>query len=143
MGRAPLKLFPLTFKFSDMKTYVKDLEENLTRFQGSEVMYSIPWLETYYTEGIKYLARTAECYWLISDVSIVGKSLMAKSYFVTIDFKRLAEEEQKNRGYEGMITYSDGNGKIFKSQAYELTDFPLNYLRLFFVDNTLMLPTEY
>lgn len=126
-----------------MKTHVKDLEKNLSRFQGSEVMYSIPWLGTYYTEGIKYLAKAAECYWLVSDVSIVGKSLMAKSYFVTVDFKRLAEEKQARKGCEAMITYSDGNGKVFNSQAYELTDFPLDYLRLFFVDNTLMLPREY
>ena len=28
-------------------------------------------------------------------------------------------------------------------QQYDLTDFPLDELRLFFVDDTLMLPNEY
>jgi len=42
-----------------------------------------------------------------------------------------------------IIKYSDGNGTIFEKHRYNVTDFPLDELRLFFVDNTLTLPSEY
>ena len=68
---------------------------------------------------------------------------MNKSRFITIDFRRFSEEEKEVMGYEASIDYSDGNGNIFESHKYHITDFPLDELRLFFVDNTLMLPSEY
>ena len=61
----------------------------------------------------------------------------------SIDFRKLNEEEKDIMGYEAKIDYSDGNGHIFETQKYHLTDFPLDELRLFFVDDTLMLPSEY
>ncbi|WP_349254678.1 DUF6876 family protein, partial [Autumnicola patrickiae] len=54
-----------------------------------------------------------------------------------------SKEKQDYSGYEAEITYSDGNGNIFETHRYNVTDFPLDELRLFFVDNTLMLPSEY
>jgi len=68
---------------------------------------------------------------------------MDKSYFISIDFKRLPEDQQDLSGYEAEISYSDGNGKIFETHRYNVTDFPLEQLRLYFVDGTLMLPSEY
>ena len=117
--------------------------EGLKHFNGSELFYQIPLIRTRYTNGLKYLANVADCYWLITDISVIAKSLMDKSYFITIDFKRLSEEDQDFSGYEAEITYSDGNGTIFETYRYNFTDFPLDELRLFFVDGTLMLPSEY
>ncbi|WP_349254680.1 DUF6876 family protein, partial [Autumnicola patrickiae] len=54
-----------------------------------------------------------------------------------------SKEKQDHSGYEAEIIYSDGNGNIFETHRYNVTDFPLDELRLFFVDNTLMLPSEY
>ncbi len=92
---------------------------------------------------MKYLANAADCYWLITDVSVIAKSLMEKSYFITIDFNRLPSAEQDYSGHEAELIYSDGNGNIFETHRYNVTDFPLDELRLFFVDGTLMLPGEY
>jgi hypothetical protein len=80
---------------------------------------------------------------LITDVSVIANSLLNRSHFITIDFKRLSEEEQDYTGYEAEIIYSDGNGNIFEIHRYNFTDFPLDELRLYFVDNTLMLTSEY
>ena len=63
--------------------------------------------------------------------------------FITIDFKRLSEKEQFELQCEAIIKYSDGNDNIFETHRYHVTDFPLDELRLYFVDNTLMLPSEY
>jgi len=126
-----------------MKTEINILQAGLQQFHGSVQCYKIPLINTSYTEGIRYLAEQGKCHWLVSDASIMAKQLMAKSYFITIDFKRLSEAEQKRQGYEAKIVYSDGNNNILETQVYRVSDFPLDTLRLYFVDNMLMLPGEY
>ena len=126
-----------------MKAQVNEIKEGLQHFYGSEMFFQIPLIRTRFTNGLKYLANVAECFWLITDVSVIAKSLLNRSHFITIDFKRLSEDEQDYTGYEAEIIYSDGNGNIFEIHRYNFTDFPLDELRLYFVDNTLMLTSEY
>ena len=126
-----------------MTTHIKDILGGLQHFQGSEMLYHIPLTGTRYTEGIKYLAKVAECYWMITDASIMAKSLRKLSSFITIDFKRLSKEKQVNTGYEAEIIYGDGNDHILQYHRYRVTDFPLDKIRLFYANNTLMLPSEY
>ena len=126
-----------------MKTQVNEIKEGLQHFHGTEMFYQIPLLRTRFTDGLKYLASVADCFWLITDTSVIAKSLMNRSEFITIDFKRLSEEKQDFTGYEAEIIYTDGNDNILEKHGYRATDFPLDELRLFFVNNTLMLPSEY
>jgi hypothetical protein len=126
-----------------MKAQGNEIREGLQHFHGTEMFYQIPLLRTRFTDGLKYLADAADCFWLITDTSVIAKSLMNKSEFITIDFKRLSEEKQDFTGYEAEIIYTDGNDNILEKHGYRITDFPLDELRLFFVNNTLMLPSEY
>ncbi|RXJ45711.1 DUF6876 family protein [Gelidibacter gilvus] len=126
-----------------MKAQVKEIKEGLQHFHGTEMFYSIPLIRTRFTDGLKYLANIADCFWLITDTSVIAKSLMNRSEFVTIDFKRLSKEKQAFSGYEAEIIYTDGNDNILEKHSYHATDFPLDELRLFFVNGTLMLPSEY
>ena len=126
-----------------MNLQVSEIKQDLQQFSGSEIIYSFPLIKTKYTEGMKYLATAADAYWLITDVSVIAKSLMDKSYFIIIDFKRLSIEQQDYSGCMAVIEYSDGNGKVFETHRYNVTDFPLDELRMYFVDGTLMLPSEY
>jgi hypothetical protein len=126
-----------------MKAQVNEIKEQLQHFQGTEMFYQIPLLKTRFTDGLKYLANVADCFWLITDASVIAKSLMNRSEFVTIDFKKIPKEKQDCTGYEAEIIYTDGNDIILEKYGYWATDFPLDELRLFFVNNTLMLPTEY
>lgn len=125
------------------KTQVNDVKEGLQHFHGTEMFYQIPLLQTRFTDGLKYLAEVAECFWLITDTSVIGKSLMDHSRFITIDYKRFSREMQESKGYEAEIIYSDGNDNILEKHGYRVTDFPLDELRLYFVNDTLMLPSEY
>ena len=120
-----------------------EIKQGLQHFHGSEQLYQIPLLRTRYTNGVKYLANAADCYWLVTDVSVIAKSLMDKSRFITVDFKKLTPEETKGNEATAAISYSDGNGNTFETHRYQSTDFPLDELRLFFVDDTLLLPSEY
>lgn len=120
-----------------------ELKKGLQHFNGSLRLFKMPLLKTRFTEGIKYLAQAGNCFWLVTDTSVIAKSLMDKSRFITIDFRKFSEEEREVTGYGAKIDYSDGNGNIFETHNYHVTDFPLEEIRLFFVDNTLMLPSEY
>ncbi|MGB5822389.1 MAG: DUF6876 family protein [Saonia sp.] len=128
-----------------METHIepKQLEENLVAFNGTESFHKIPLLNTVITDGIKFLADNANCFWLVTDTSVIAKSLMNRSPFITIDFKKLSKEMQDALGYDAIIEYSDGNDHIMESHKYHTTNFPLENIRLFFTNNTLMLPSEY
>lgn len=126
-----------------METSIQDLKEQLSQFHGSQCIYSLPICRTLYTKGVQYLAQAANAYWLLTDASVMGKSLMDKSTFITVDFKRYTQAEREDIGFDAIIAYSDGNDNVLTEQKYYITDFPLDELRLFFVDNTLLLPSEY
>ena len=81
-----------------MKAQVNEIKEGLQHFHGTEMFYQIPLLRTRFTDGLKYLANIADCFWLITDTSVIAKSLMSRSEFITIDFKRLPEEKQDYSG---------------------------------------------
>ncbi|UGU15434.1 hypothetical protein LS482_17340 [Sinomicrobium kalidii] len=119
------------------------IKENLRQFIGSPVFYSLSLLNTKFTEGIKYLIEEAQCLWLVIDVSAICKSPINTDYFVCINLKKLSKKEQKEKGYAALITYDDGNGNVFYEAHYNYTDFPLDEIRLYFVNDTLMLPSEY
>ncbi len=126
-----------------MEAQVNEIKERLQYFTGTEMFYSLPLIRTLFTDGLKYLTEVAECFWLITDASVIAKSLMNRSEFITVDFKRLSEDRQDFIGYEAEIIYSDGNDNVLETHRYNATDFPLDELRLFFVKDTLMLPSEY
>ena len=126
-----------------MKNKSNTLRESLQQFCGTEQLYKLPLIRTRFTDGIHYLAEQAACFWLVTDASVIAKSLMDRSHFITIDFRRLPEMEREEKQCEALIHYSDGNGNIYETHRYHVTDFPLDELRLFFVNGTLMLPSEY
>ena len=41
------------------------------------------------------------------------------------------------------LTCDDGNGNILHTQEIAFTDFPLDEIKLYFTDNTILLPSEY
>lgn len=96
-----------------MKDKANELKAGLQHIHGSEMCYKIPLIGTRFTEGIKYLSEKAECFWLLTDASVVAKNLSDKSNFITVDFKRLNGDERKKLHCEATIEYSDGNGNVF------------------------------
>ena len=126
-----------------MKAQVNEIKEKLHLFKKSEVVYKIPFLGALVTEGIRYLSTTQEYFEIFMDMCLVGRRLKNQTNPLLIDFKRLTNEEQDYSGYEFEIIYSDDNNNILEKHGYRATDFPLDELRLFFVNDTLMLPSEY
>lgn len=113
-----------------------NLQEALRHFNGSETCYrgGIPPIR--FTEGVRYLAETAGAFWLIDliaswqlDPKVRGCEFQVWSLVVT-DGRAVA-------------TCHDDDKLIIASQRIEFTDFPLPEIKLWLVDRTLMLPSEY
>jgi hypothetical protein len=126
-----------------METDKQSFKSALEQFNGTENYYRLPICGTLYTDGVQFLATEGKAFWLVTDASIVAKSLQDKSRFIIVDFKKLTANEKEKLGYAAKVSYSDGNGQVFTTQFYHLTDFPLETLRLYFIDNILLLPSEY
>ncbi len=43
----------------------------------------------------------------------------------------------------GVLTCDDGDGRVVYAKRIDYTDFPLPEIKLYFVDNVIMLPSEY
>jgi len=99
-----------------------------------------------YTEGVRYLAREAKCYWLIDAIAIPQATHKAVKMegFQVWKLKVAADNSAK-------LTCEDGNGGAVYSQHIDFTDFPAEEITLWVCDNTgcgdlgftIMLPCEY
>jgi len=86
-----------------MNDKANKIKAQLQHFSGTEIFFKIPLIGTRSTDGLKYLANVAECFWLITDASVIAKKLSNRSSFITIDFKRLSEKEQFEKQCEATL----------------------------------------
>ncbi|MFK7979280.1 MAG: DUF6876 family protein [Saprospiraceae bacterium] len=113
------------------------LIHDLAQFSGTENWYRNPLFPKYlYTDGVKYLAEQASCYWLIDYI-----------FSNQIDAKIRSEEFQTwkiiTKDNQATIIVEDGNHNIVKQFKLEFTDFRLKEFTLWFTNSTLLLPSEY
>lgn len=86
-----------------------------------------------YTDGVQYVASQHGVYWFLD--LITSRSAQFKEPFTVWNLERLNEGRFK-------ITADDGNENIFYEQEI-VSDFKYDCLQLFFIDNVLLLPSEY
>jgi len=119
-----------------MNTY--ELQNNLSQFTGSENYYRVmPRLVI--TDGVQYLARQANSYWLVSTIYSLLITQPICSEFVVA---RLTVSEKT-----ADLVLDDGNDQIIAKQAIDYTDFPLDAISIYcsYQETTwvLLLPSEY
>jgi hypothetical protein len=91
-----------------------------------------------FTEGAKYVADRAEAYWLLDEIALIqpyDKRVSAEPFQVW--------KLTVNPDASGQLVCQDGNGNVVYSDAISLTDFPGEGITLWFIDNTILLPSEY
>ncbi|GEC77916.1 DUF6876 family protein [Flavobacterium aquatile] len=112
---------------------------DLAQFTGTENWYRHPIARTVlYTDGIQYLAEKAGAYWLIDEIAFNQiKPNIKKEEFQTWTLRVDLEKST------AALTCDDGNNNIVFSKKIEYTDFPLQEIRIFFVNNVILLPSEY
>jgi hypothetical protein len=137
---------PFLFLFLQLKPHQlmetinkEEFENNLEWFTGSTQLYEhiISDYKMLITEGVKYLAEEGHAYWLLD---------LILSYQWTPKFFK--EEFQvwtltKQRDESWLIECTDGNNGYITHQHIPFSDFPLETIRLWVVNQTIMLPSEY
>ena len=112
---------------------------DLRQFTGSEQWYRHGIVrDVLFTDGAKFVADQAGAYWLLDEIAL------AQRYA-----KNVAREEFQlwkltlNPDHTALLACEDGNGNAVYSKAIEYTDFPLPEIALYFIGNTILLPSEY
>lgn len=100
------------------------IKDSLKKFTGIENFYVFPVTGAACSEGIVVFTRLCNCDWLIQDALLVCDVYKDKAPLITIDYKK-----------------SDDHSALIFSEG--IIDFPLKKQRLFFCQNTMLLPSEY
>lgn len=112
---------------------------DLAQFTGTVNWYRHPIRRNVlYTDGIQYLAEQAGAYWLIDEIAFnqmqprIG-SQEFQCWTLKVDLEKMT----------AVLTCEDGNyNKVF-SKKIPYTDFPLDEIRIYFINNIILLTSEY
>ena len=116
-----------------IETEKEDLTlQALSQFYGTE--YYHKYLNALLTDGVAYVMKNGYA-WFISDVLIVSKMKLRNEEFLSIKLKLLGNDKAE-------MVITNGNGKTLYTQEYKFTD-AKRELSLYFVDNVMMLSSEY
>lgn len=115
-----------------------DNAEDLLQFSGTEQYFknqSMP--DVVYTDGVKHLLETRECYWLGQLIvsNYKWNTLLKDQPFITC--------ELTTDSSEGTVVFTDGNDTILYEEKIPFTDFPDKGVSIWLVDGVLLLPSEY
>jgi hypothetical protein len=115
---------------------MNELKAKLSQFYGTQE-YHHNGMTLLYTDGVKALIEEAQCFWLISDISIV-----VKMKFKGIPFQ--VWNITVNPSHRGMVTMREFSGApVLYKHNYHFTDFPVGSFDLWVIDGVIILPSEY
>ena len=126
------------------------LLQNLQHFCGSEQYYK-HWLGLCYTDGIKYLAENAQCFWLIDAIAshqpTAKKNPRLKEFQLWFLHVGTGHEFIKPKaGNAAVLTCWEDTPKAESKpviiQQIPFTDFPLPEIKLYLQEKILLLPDE-
>jgi len=126
------------------------LLQNLQHFCGSEQYYK-HWLGLCYTDGIKYLAENAQCFWLIDAIAshqpTAKKNPRLKEFQLWFLHVGTGHEFIKPKaGNAAVLTCWEDTPtpetKPVIIQQIPFTDFPLPEIKLYLQEKILLLPDK-
>lgn len=89
------------------------------------------------TDGVMYLAQKGSAFWLLDIIASLKLVPKCKNEpFITC---KLIKGEDNSATFIA----TNGNKNRLYTQEISSTDFPLDEITLFFVDNVILLPSEY
>lgn len=112
---------------------------DLGQFTGTECWYRHAVNRNIlYTDGIQYVAEQAGAYWLIDEIAFAqtNRTIRHEEFQV---WKLEVNLPQST----AILICEDGNGRIFYRKKIGYTDFPLDEITIYFVDQVILLPSEY
>ena len=113
-------------------------ETQLTQFIGTTGYFRIS-RRHLLTDGTKYLAEEAECFWMMDAIASHLSEIGTEDWFVQV--------RVTVNGNRATMIYEDGSGKEHARQEIPYTDFPMHAISLFACWDgehwVIMLPSEY
>ena len=118
-----------------VKEEMKDLNNQLEGFYGTESYFYKHWVGVF-TDGIKAMADQFRAYWLIDLVfSYQDKKINSIPFQIW---------EIVSTGDKATVEMKEDTDKpILVRQKIGYTDFPKGTLKMYYIDDVLMLPNEY
>lgn len=116
---------------------IATLKQELRHFTGSDSFYKHRLSSYIYTEGAKHVATQLGAYWLLDFVFIH----QTEPVFTLEEFQ--VWDLSVREDHTATIRVEDGNKNELKVFTLPFTDFALSEFTLWFVNGTLMLPSEY
>ena len=120
-----------------------ELQSNLSQFTGTEQYHRYGSFNL--TDGIKYLADFAQCYWLL-DIIQSHKFHITKEPFVII----ILEKNENGsftfyayRDWDSGLSHEEQKEELIVKQEIPSSDFPLDFIQLYVIDKVILLTTEY
>ncbi len=115
---------------------------DLAQFTGSEIFYRHWKGRLVYTEGVDYLAEKGDAYWLIDAIMFYqpDKRIASRPELANFQLWELAVHEDKTAT---LTVRADSDKPAAITQEIPFTDFPLERVKLYVCNGTLLLPSEY
>jgi len=115
----------------------EELLSELANFTGTTQWYHHPMFKSFrYTDGVRFLAQKAECYWLLEHIFLNQTVLAIKAQEFQV-WKIIVIDSSAT------IKVEDGNDKVVKEFKIPYTDFPLAEFSFYFTNSVLLLKSEY
>lgn len=121
------------------KLNVNEFRSELANFYGSETVYRHGLnRNVLYTEGVKFFAEKAECYWLLDIIATEPAILKQMKEGGTIIWLTVRDN---NQGH--ICAASDSDEPHVFERHLHFTDAPEGAWKFYFFNNVIMLPSEY
>ncbi len=113
----------------------EEIEQNLPQFTGTENYYKIDYSSGFVvSDGVKYLADSADCYWLL--IILISVQSMKNIRGQEMQVLKFALKDK-------LVRVEDGNGKLLYKQKISYTDFPLDEITIWLQNRVMYLPSEH
>jgi hypothetical protein len=119
-------------------TEANALYAELNRFTGRTALHR-HWLPRFhYTEGVRFLAERARCYWLIDLIAILQLRAGKDAWLRQFQLWELFVKDGR-----GVLVCSRDSDDVAFREFIETTDFPIPYAHFYVNGGVLMLPSEH
>ena len=119
-----------------METNVEEIKNKLASFRCSINVYKMTHSNFEFTEGVKYVAEACNALWLLTYSVVQCTYFAKKSRMITV---RLI----KNDDNSAKLIFENNEKKELKTVQIRRTDFLLKEIKFYFINNTMLLPSEY
>lgn len=115
-----------------MPKELKDITDDFAEYTGTEHYYKHVLTGVTYTDGVRAVATKLNAYWLIDAICSYMRKESFQAWILTVINKT------------GLLEMREDDGKpVLVQQQFKYTDFPEGTMKMYLIDGTLILPSEY